>query len=59
MKVVIDNQMVVIQEQIRNKIVKNVLLNGGSNINIIIEQLKLKLRMSKPKPAPYDLRMSH
>jgi hypothetical protein len=34
-----------------------VLLDGGSEVNIIIEQLKLKLGLLKPKPIPYNLRM--
>jgi hypothetical protein len=35
-----------------------VLLNGGSKINIIIEQLRLRLGLPKPKLAPYNLRMT-
>jgi hypothetical protein len=34
-----------------------VLLDGGSKVNIITEQLKLRLRFPKPKPAPYNLKM--
>ncbi len=33
------------------------MLDGGSEVNIIIEQLKLKLGLLKPKPIPYNLRM--
>ncbi len=33
------------------------LLDGGSGIIIITEQLKLKLGFPKPKPTPYNLRM--
>jgi hypothetical protein len=35
-----------------------VLLDGGSGINIITEQLKLRLRFSKLQLAPYNLRMA-
>ncbi len=36
---------------------KDVMLNGGSEINIIIKQLHNKLRLPKPKPS-YDLNMA-
>jgi len=35
-----------------------VLLDGGSGVNIIIEQLGLRLGVPKPKLAPYNLRMA-
>ncbi len=35
------------------------LLDGGSGINIIIEQLRLRLRLPKLKLAPYNLRMAN
>jgi hypothetical protein len=35
-----------------------VLLDGGSGVNIIIEQLRLRLGLPKPKPAPYNLKMA-
>ncbi len=35
------------------------LLDGGSKINIITEQLKLRLGLLKHKPAPYNLRMAN
>jgi hypothetical protein len=34
-----------------------VLLDGGSRINIIIEELRLRLGLPKPKLAPYNSRM--
>jgi hypothetical protein len=55
--IVIDNHMVVIQIHIGKTIVKDVLLDGGFGVNIIIEQLKLKLGLPKRKLAPYNLRM--
>jgi hypothetical protein len=39
----IDNHMAVIQVQIRKNIIKDVLLDAGSRVNIIIEQLRLRL----------------
>ncbi len=39
------------------KIMKDVMLNGGSEINIIIKQLQNKLRLPKPKLA-HDLNMA-
>jgi hypothetical protein len=50
--------MVVIQVQIRKNTIKDVLLDEGSGINIIIEQLRLRLGLSKPKLAPYNLKMT-
>jgi hypothetical protein len=35
-----------------------VLLDGGFEINIIIEQLKLRLELLKPKPTSYNLKMA-
>jgi hypothetical protein len=34
-----------------------VLLDGGSKLNIITNQLELRLGLLKPKPTPYNLRM--
>ncbi len=56
--VTIDNHMVVIQVQIGNNIIKDAFMDGGSRINIIIEQLKLRLGLPRPKPTPYNLRMA-
>jgi hypothetical protein len=33
------------------------MLNGGTNVNIIIENLITKLGLPKPRPTPYHLRM--
>jgi hypothetical protein len=49
--------MVVIQIQVGKNIVEDVLIDGGSNGNIIIENLKTKLGSPKPILAPYHLRM--
>jgi hypothetical protein len=57
--VIIDNHMAVIQVQIGKKTIEDVLLDGGSGVNIITEQLKLRLGLPKPKLAPYNLRMTN
>jgi hypothetical protein len=49
--------MTVIQIQIGKNTIEDVLLDGGSIIHIIIEQLELRLGLPKPKRAPYNLRM--
>ncbi len=43
--------------RLRKNIVKDVLLNGGSRININIQQLKLRFGLPMLKPAPYNLKM--
>jgi hypothetical protein len=56
--VAIDNHMVIIQLHIGKNIIEDVLLDGSSTVNIIIEQLKLRLGFPKPRPTPYNLRMA-
>jgi hypothetical protein len=51
--------MAIIQVQIGNNTMEDVLLDGGSRVNVIIEQLRLKLGLPKPKPTPYNLRMAN
>jgi hypothetical protein len=51
--------MAVIQVQIKKNTIKDVLLDGGFGIKIIINQLRLRLGLPKPKPAPYNLRMAN
>jgi hypothetical protein len=51
--------MAIIQVQIGKNTIEYVLLDGGSRINFIIEQLKLRLGLPKPKPTPYNLRMAY
>jgi hypothetical protein len=53
----VDNQMAVIQVQVRKNIIDDVLINGGANVNILIENLITKLSLPKPIPTPYHLRM--
>jgi hypothetical protein len=47
--VAIDNHMAIIQVQIWKNIIEDVLLDGGSEVNIITEQLILRLGLLKPK----------
>jgi hypothetical protein len=49
--------MVIIQVQIGKNTIEDVLLSGGSRINIITKQLILRLGLPKPKLVPYNLRM--
>jgi len=51
--------MTFIQVQIGKNIIKDVLLDGGFKVNVIIEQLRLRLGVPKPKPTPYNLRMAN
>jgi hypothetical protein len=49
--------MATFQVQIGKNTIEDVLLDGGSGVNIITKQLRLKLGLPKPKPAPYNLTM--
>jgi hypothetical protein len=51
--------MVVIQVQVEKNIIEDVLLNGGTNVNIIKENIITKLGLPKPKPTPYPFRMAN
>jgi hypothetical protein len=51
--------MAIIQVQIGKNTIKDVLLDGGFGVNIIMEQLRLRLGLPKPKPTPYNLRMAN
>jgi hypothetical protein len=55
----LDNQMAVIQVQVEKNILQDVLLDGGTSVNIIIKNLKRKLGLLKPRPFPYHLRMAN
>jgi hypothetical protein len=39
--------------------VRDVLLDGGSDVNIIFESLKKKLGLKKPKPTPFVIKMAN
>jgi hypothetical protein len=49
--------MAIIQVQVAKNIVKDVLLDGGANVYIIIKNLITKLGLPKPRPIPYHLKM--
>jgi hypothetical protein len=50
--------MAVIQVQVGKNIVEDVLIDGGTSVNIITKNLKTKLGLPKPRPFPYHLRMA-
>ncbi len=54
----INNEMIVIQVQIGKNIIEDVLLDGGTSVNIITENFKTKLGLPKPRLAPYHFRMT-
>jgi hypothetical protein len=51
--------MVVIQVQVGKNIVEDALINGGTSVNIITENLRRMLGLPRPKPAPYHLIMAN
>ncbi len=55
--ITINNHMAIIQVQIGKNTIEDVLLDGGSRINIITKQLRLRLGLPKPKLVPYNLKM--
>jgi hypothetical protein len=57
--VAIDNHMAIIQVQIVKNTTKDVLLDGGSRINIITKQLRMRLGLPNRILAPYNLRMAY
>jgi hypothetical protein len=44
--------MAIIQVQVGKNIVEDVLLNGGTSVNIIRKNLRTNLGLPKPRPAP-------
>jgi hypothetical protein len=49
--------MAIIQIQVGNNTIKDVLLYGGANVNIIIGNFRTKLGLPKPRPTPYHFIM--
>jgi hypothetical protein len=49
--------MAVIQIEVGKNFIDDVLIDGGSRINIIIKSMKIQLGLSKPNPTPYNLHM--
>ncbi len=54
-----DHQMVVIQVRVGKHFIDDVLIDGGSRVNIITKHLKVQLVLSKPNPTPYNLCMAN
>jgi hypothetical protein len=54
-----DPHMAVIYVQIGKNFIEDVLLDGGSKVNIITKELRKKLGLPNPKPIPYHLRMAN
>ena len=55
----IDKHMPVISISIGKNIVDDVLLDGGSVVNVITEEERRKLGLPKPSPAPFNLKMAN
>ena len=51
--------MPVISICIGKNIVDDVLLDGGSGVNVITEEERRRLGLSKPSPAPFNLKMAN
>ena len=56
--IAVDQQLPLITIQLGKNNITRVLLDGGSGINIMSEELRKKLGLPKPSPAPYNLRMA-
>ncbi len=57
--VAINHQLLVIHVQVGKNFIKDVLLDGGSGVNIIMEKMRVWLGLSKSKPAPYTLHVTY
>ena len=55
----IDKHMPVISICIGKNIVDDVLLDGGSRVNIITEEEHHRLELPKPSPTPFNLKMAN
>jgi len=51
--------MTIIQIQVGKNIIEDVLLDGGTSVNIITNNFRTKLGLPKPRPAPYHLKMAY
>ncbi len=54
-----DEVMPVVQVRVGRFGVRDVLLDNGSNVNIISKSLRKKLGLRKPKLAPFVVRMAN
>jgi len=57
--IAINNHMALIQVHMGRNMIDDVVLDGGSGVNIITEQLRARLGLLKPKLTPYNLRMAN
>jgi len=55
--VAIDLHMVIISVYVGKNLMEDVLLHGGSSVNIITKDLRKKLGLPIMKPKPYTLKM--
>ena len=55
----IDKHMPVISICIGKNVVDDVLLDGGSGVNVITEEERRRLGLLKPSPAPFNLKMAN
>ena len=55
----IDKHMPVISICIGKNVVDDVLLDGGSVVNVITEEERCRLGLPKPSPAPFNLKMAN
>ena len=55
----IDKHMPVISICIGKNVVDDVLLDGGSGVNVITEEEHRRLGLPKPSPAPFNLKMAN
>jgi hypothetical protein len=51
----IDPHMVVIQVHVGKNIIENVILDGGSNVNIMTKEFQKWFGLPNLKPTPYTL----
>ena len=56
--IAVDQQLPLIMVQLGKNNITRVLLDGGSGINIMSEELRKKLGLPKPSPALYNLKMA-
>jgi hypothetical protein len=54
-----DEAMSVVQVQVGKFEVRDVLLDGGFNVNIISKSLKKKLRLRRPQSIPFMVQMAN
>ena len=54
----VDRELPVLTVQVGNGTLENVLLDGGSGVNLITEEERNRLGLKDPQPAPFRLRMA-